>query len=292
MWNFLVCSGENISLNSDRFPKSDCDYLAITMKDKAVILAGGSTDKMDYYISGIAITDAQSVQGFTPNTYTFHHTYLYDEENKQESLPFKFNDVDLSSTFTLTGSINPTGTNVNVPGTSTKYTAELKIGDEITVSGETRVIASITNDTTATVTVAWGSDLANDTSVEVNPIGEYDNLNSINVVGSSVLFNFDTYICSNNAAGNAYGLNKFSSQPVTILAHPFIAYGSVQSVQYCGHDIICPVTVSILKVRLNKERECAVESLLTLKLTVIQTGLSGSNTRPKRSLVFVLLFNV
>ena len=208
MWNFLVCSGENISLNSDRFPKSDCDYLAITMKDKAVILAGGSTDKMDYYISGIAITDAQSVQGFTPNTYTFHHTYLYDEENKQESLPFKFNDVDLSSTFTLTGSINPTGTNVNVPGTSTKYTAELKIGDEITVSGETRVIASITNDTTATVTVAWGSDLANDTSVEVNPIGEYDNLNSINVVGSSVLFNFDTYICSNNAAGNAYGLNK------------------------------------------------------------------------------------
>ena len=31
------------------------------------------------------------------------------------------------ATFTLTGSINPTGTNVNVPGTGTKFLTELTI---------------------------------------------------------------------------------------------------------------------------------------------------------------------
>ena len=73
------------------------------------------------------------------------------------------------ASFVLTGSIDVTGTNVNVPGTGTKFLSELAIGDAIVVSGETRTIATITNDTTATVTAAWGSDLANDTSPECNP---------------------------------------------------------------------------------------------------------------------------
>lgn len=64
----------------------------------------------------------------------------------------------------LTGSIDVTGTNTDVPGTSTLYLTELAVGDKITVTGETREIATITDNTTATVTAAWGSDLANDTS--------------------------------------------------------------------------------------------------------------------------------
>jgi len=71
--------------------------------------------------------------------------------------------------FTMTGSIDVTGANVNVPGTDTKYTEELVIGDQILVGGETRTIASITNDTTATVTYAWGSDLGNDASPDCHP---------------------------------------------------------------------------------------------------------------------------
>ena len=73
------------------------------------------------------------------------------------------------ASFVLTGSIDVTGTNTDVPGTGTKYLSELSIGDDILVTGETRTIATITNDTTATVTAAWGSDLANDTSPECNP---------------------------------------------------------------------------------------------------------------------------
>ena len=73
------------------------------------------------------------------------------------------------ASFVLTGSINVTGTNVNVPGSGTKYLTELSVGDEILVTGETRTIATIANDTTATVSAAWGSDLADDTSPECKP---------------------------------------------------------------------------------------------------------------------------
>ena len=78
------------------------------------------------------------------------------------------------ASFTMTGSIDVTGTNTNVPGTNTLYTSEHSVGDEIVVSGETRTIATITGDTTATVTAAWGSDLANDTSPDCNPTALVD----------------------------------------------------------------------------------------------------------------------
>ena len=78
------------------------------------------------------------------------------------------------ASFVLTGSINVTGTNVNVPGSGTKYLTELSVGDEILVTGETRTIATITNDTTATVSAAWGSDLANDTTPDCNPTALVD----------------------------------------------------------------------------------------------------------------------
>lgn len=79
-----------------------------------------------------------------------------------------------SDVFTLTGSINPTGTNTNVPGTNTLFLSELAVGDEITVTGETRTIATITSDTAATVTAAWGSDLADDTSPDCSPKSRVD----------------------------------------------------------------------------------------------------------------------
>jgi len=74
-----------------------------------------------------------------------------------------------NDSFVLTGSINVTGTNTDVPGTGTKYLTELSIGDDILVTGETRTIATISSDTVATVTLAWGSDLDNDASPECNP---------------------------------------------------------------------------------------------------------------------------
>tara|TARA_R100001377_G_scaffold33597_2_gene18403 strand:- start:396 stop:914 length:519 start_codon:yes stop_codon:yes gene_type:complete len=86
-------------------------------------------------------------------------------------LYIKLTDGD---TFTLTGAINPTGTNANVPGSGTAFLSELSVGDEIVVDGETRTVATITGDTTATVTANWGSDLDNDTTPDCNPTALVD----------------------------------------------------------------------------------------------------------------------
>jgi len=103
-------------------------------------------------------------------------TLIYDENRFSNTtdefgLYIKLTD---GASFTLTGSIDVTGTNVNVPGTDTLYTSELSVGDEVVISGETRTIATITGDTTATVTAAFGSDLANDTSPDCNPTALVD----------------------------------------------------------------------------------------------------------------------
>ena len=103
-------------------------------------------------------------------------TLIYDDikfsnANNQFGLYIKLTD---GPTFTLTGSIDVTGTNVNVPGTNTLFLSELSVGDEVVISGETRVIAGITSDTAATVTSAFGSDLANDTSPDCNPTALVD----------------------------------------------------------------------------------------------------------------------
>ena len=78
------------------------------------------------------------------------------------------------ATFTLTGAIDPTGTNTTVPGSGTAFLSELSVGDEILVTGETRTIATITSDTVATVTAAWGSDLASDATPDCNPTALVD----------------------------------------------------------------------------------------------------------------------
>jgi len=103
-------------------------------------------------------------------------TLIYDDvkfsnATEEYGLYIKLTD---GATFTLTGGIDVTGTNTDVPGTTTLYTSELSVGDEIVVSGETRTISSITGDTTAVVSAAWGSDLANDDSPDCNPTALVD----------------------------------------------------------------------------------------------------------------------
>ena len=78
------------------------------------------------------------------------------------------------ATFTLTGAIDPTGTNTAVPGSGPAFLSALSVGDEIVVSSETRTISSITSNTAAVVTAAWGSDLANDTTPDCNPTALVD----------------------------------------------------------------------------------------------------------------------
>ena len=77
-----------------------------------------------------------------------------------------------ADTFTLTGTIDPAAS-VTVPGSGTAFLTEITIGDEIVVSGETRIVNSITSNTSLTVTSAF-TDNANDSTPDCNPVPTVD----------------------------------------------------------------------------------------------------------------------
>ena len=77
------------------------------------------------------------------------------------------------ATFTLTGAIDPTGTNTAVPGSGTAFLSEVSIGDEIVVSGETRIVTEIASDTSLTVSIAFSNN-SNDATPDCNPVAPVD----------------------------------------------------------------------------------------------------------------------
>ena len=77
-----------------------------------------------------------------------------------------------ADTFTLTGTIDPAAS-VTVPGSGTAFLTEITIGDEIVVIGETRIVNSITSNTSLTVTSAF-TDNANDSTPDCNPVPTVD----------------------------------------------------------------------------------------------------------------------
>jgi len=77
-----------------------------------------------------------------------------------------------AATFTLTGSINPIASTL-ITGSGTAFLSEVSIGDEIVVSGETRIVCAIASDTSLTVTIAT-TDTSNDASPDCNPVAPVD----------------------------------------------------------------------------------------------------------------------
>ena len=103
---------------------------------------------------------------------------------------------DCTANTVLTGTIDPAAS-TTVPGSSTKFTTELSVGDSILVSGETRVVTAIASDTSLTVDVAF-TDNANDSTPERVPIGDiflYDMVTQSWVQGDSAIT--DSQIKSN-----------------------------------------------------------------------------------------------
>ena len=74
--------------------------------------------------------------------------------------------------FTLTGTIDPAAS-TDVTGVNTLFLSELSIGDEIVVSGETKIVSAITSDTDLDVSAAFSNN-GNDTSPDCNPTALVD----------------------------------------------------------------------------------------------------------------------
>jgi len=152
----LLASGEDINVTS----------IALTNVQKV------SKCKVDLFIKKPTTGRFYILKGVElPIGTTLTHDISFSNREGDFGLFIKLTD---GATFTLTGTIDPTGTNTTVPGSGTAFLSELSIGDEIVVSSETRIIDAITSDTAATVSAAWGSDLANDTTPDCNPTALVD----------------------------------------------------------------------------------------------------------------------
>ena len=99
----------------------------------------------------------------------FHDIKGFNNRNGEFGLYIK---LTKGTTFTLTGSINPTAS-TTVTGSGTAFLTELSIGDEIVVSSETRIVTAIASDTSLTVSVAT-TDTANDATPDCNPVAPVD----------------------------------------------------------------------------------------------------------------------
>ena len=141
----------------------DAKFSSISLSN----IHASSTCKVDLYIEKKLTGKFYIMKGVSlPVGVTLSHNFTLDNATDKFSLYIK---LTKGATFTLTGAINVTGTNTAVPGSGTAFLTEISIGDEIVVSGETRTVSAIASDEEATVSAAWGSDLANDTSPDCNP---------------------------------------------------------------------------------------------------------------------------
>jgi hypothetical protein len=85
-WNFLICSISNSTGGEYTFGDT------LTRWVLQVVDGDSSSASPTFWLSGPVLAKNSSVDGFQPGIYEFYHSYLYDEE-KQESLPFKFTDT-------------------------------------------------------------------------------------------------------------------------------------------------------------------------------------------------------
>ena len=105
-----------------------------------------------------------------PNVTLVHDIMGFDNSPGGFGLYIKLTKA--AAVTTLTGSIDPAAS-TTVPGSGTAFLSEVSIGDELIVSGETRIVTAIASDTSLTVDSAF-SDNSNDTSPDIYPVAQID----------------------------------------------------------------------------------------------------------------------
>jgi len=128
--------------------------------------------KVDLYINRVSGEDYGKFYLLKGVELPIGATLIYDDikfNNAVYGLYIKLTD---GASFTLTGSINPIA-DPTITGVNTLFLSEVSVGDEIVVSGETRIVGSLTSDTSLEVTVAT-TNTANDTTPDCNPTALVD----------------------------------------------------------------------------------------------------------------------
>ena len=151
----LLTAGDNVNVSSVSLTNTDSTH------DGTVDLYIEKTTVGKFYL----LKNVKIPAGVT----LIHDLVGFNNRSGEFSLFIK---LTKGTTFTLTGSIDPAAS-VIVPGSGTAFLSEVSIGDEIVVSGETRIVTSIASDTSLTVSSAF-TDNSNDATPDCNPVAPID----------------------------------------------------------------------------------------------------------------------
>tara|TARA_R100000234_G_C4919068_1_gene143330 strand:+ start:134 stop:664 length:531 start_codon:yes stop_codon:yes gene_type:complete len=157
----LLAAGDGVELSSISLCNVRNTHTAIVdLYIQRKLPAGKTTDASygEFYIFKNTII---------PAGVTLTHNFSFD--NNKFGLFVKLTKTD---TVTLTGSIDPAAS-TSVTGVGTAFLTEVGVGDELVVSGETRIVTAITSNTALTVGSAFSNN-SNDTSPDINPVAAVD----------------------------------------------------------------------------------------------------------------------
>ena len=154
----LLAPGDNVNVSS--ISLTNVDSSTTTVDSVVDLYIEKSLTGKFYLLKGVSIpvgvTLLHDIKGFNNKAGEFG---LYMKLTK-------------GTAFTLTGTIDPAAS-VTVTGSGTAFLSEVSIGDEIVVSGETRIVSAIASDTSLTVSVAFSNN-SNDTTPDCNPVAPVD----------------------------------------------------------------------------------------------------------------------
>tara|TARA_R100001443_G_scaffold66463_1_gene75518 strand:- start:110 stop:628 length:519 start_codon:yes stop_codon:yes gene_type:complete len=154
----LLAPGDNVNVSS--ISLTNVDSSTTTVDSVVDLYIEKSLTGKFYLLKGVSIpvgaTLLHDIKGFNNKAGEFG---LYMKLTK-------------GTTFTLTGTIDPAAS-VTVTGSGTAFLSEVSVGDEIVVSGETRIVSAIASDTSLTVSVAFSNN-SNDTTPDCNPVAPVD----------------------------------------------------------------------------------------------------------------------
>ena len=151
----LLAAGDNTNVSSISLTNTDPTHSGIV----DLYIEKKLTGKF-YLLKGVSIPVGVTL---------FHDIKGFNNKTDEFGLYVKLTKTTL---FTLTGSIDPAAS-VIVPGSGTAFLSEVSIGDEIVVSGETRIVTAIASDTSLTVSVAFSNN-SNDATPDCNPVAPID----------------------------------------------------------------------------------------------------------------------
>ena len=99
-WNIVVCEQGLHTSETGTPPQYGTDHDHFEIKVMQINASNGNSQNNipKFYVSGPVVIDSSGSIGYTEGTYSFYYTWLYDDE-KQESLPFKFQDTDASDSY-------------------------------------------------------------------------------------------------------------------------------------------------------------------------------------------------